>query len=242
MKKPASKQPSAKRAVGYVRVSTEDQKNSPEAQTDAIQSYCKLRELDLFKVVTDFGVSAGHPLSERPGGAEVLALVQAETVNAVIAYKLDRLFRDASDCLIVTKHWDEVGTSLHLIDLGGASVDTSSPMGRFFLTVMAAAAEMERNLTRERTKAIAAHKRKNNERIGTVPYGYHLADDKKHLEPDPWEQKVIGWIVQGRACGWTLERIVGWLAEHGAKARGKRWHVTSIRRILARKEDEKETR
>lgn len=221
-----------KKAVGYVRVSTEDQKNSPEAQADAIKSYCKLRELILEKLVVDHGVSAGHPLSERPGGAQVLELVRSGKVNAVIAYKLDRLFRDASDCLIVTKQWDEAGTSLHLIDLGGASVDTSSPMGRFFLTVMAAAAEMERNLTRERTKAIAAHKRKNHERIGTIPYGYHLAKDKKHIEIDQWEQKVIGWIKQGRACGWSMQEIVDWLTAHKVKSRGKRWHLTSVRRIL----------
>lgn len=227
-----SKPTTQKRAVGYVRVSTEDQKNSPEAQADAIKSYCALRELVLEKLVVDHGVSAGHPLSERPGGSEVLELVRTGKVNAVIAYKLDRLFRDASDCLIVTKHWDEAGTSLHLIDLGGASVDTSSPMGRFFLTVMAAAAEMERNLTRERTKAIAAHKRKNHERIGTIPYGYHLAKDKKHIEPDQWEQKVIGWIKQGRACGWTMLEIVEWLTKHKVKARGKRWYITSVRRVL----------
>lgn len=223
-----------KRAVGYVRVSTEDQKNSPDAQKDAITNYCALRDLPLARIVIDHGVSAGHPLSERPGGAQVLEMVQQGKASAVVAYKLDRLFRDASDCLIVTKHWDEVGASLHLIDLGGASVDTSSPMGRFFLTVMAAAAEMERNLTRERTRLIAAHKRKNHERIGTIPYGFRLASDKKHIEPDPWEQKIIGWIRQGRKCGWSVPEIIDWLNEHDIKARGKRWHITTVRRILVR--------
>lgn len=221
-----------KSAVGYVRVSTEDQRNSPEAQKDAIKGYCKLRGFTLKDLIIDHGVSAGHPLVERPGGKQLLEAVEQGKAEAVIAYKLDRLFRDASDCLLVTKSWDTRGVSLHLIDLGGASVDTKSPMGRFFLTVMAAAAEMERNLTRERTRSIAAHKKRNRERVGTIPYGFKLSDDGKHIEPDVMEQKVIGWIKQGRACGWTMPQIIDWLNEHKIKPRGKRWHITTIRRII----------
>ena len=56
--------------------------------------------------------------------------------------KLDRLFRNCQDCLQVTALWDRLGISLHLIDLGGQAIDTSSAMGRFFLTVMGGAAEI----------------------------------------------------------------------------------------------------
>ena len=73
-----------------------------------------------------------------------------------MACKLDRLFRDAADCLNVTKHWDKRNIALHLIDVGGQTIDTSSSMGRFFLTMMAGVAEMERNLIRDRTTRLVA--------------------------------------------------------------------------------------
>ena len=45
------------------------------------------------------------------------------------------------------------------------------------LVVLAGAAEMERNLTRERTRSTMAVKRANGQRVGAVPYGFDLADD-----------------------------------------------------------------
>jgi DNA invertase Pin-like site-specific DNA recombinase len=165
--------------------------------------------------------------------------VKQHKVDAVASYKLDRLFRDASDCLIVTKSWDQTDTALHLIDMGGQAIDTTSAMGRFFLTVMAGAAEMERNLIRERTLMGFAYKRKNNERLGSIPYGCRLNADGIHLEFDSDEQRIIGWIKQGKGCGWSLYETADWLNAHKIKARGKRWHVTTIRRVLlrAKKED-----
>ncbi len=108
-------------AIGYVRVSTEEQARegvSLEAQTRAVAAYCALRGLDLVRTVVDEGVSAGKPLGARAGGVAVLDAVKRRRVDAVVAYKLDRLFRDCADCLAVTRAWDKVGAALHLIDLG----------------------------------------------------------------------------------------------------------------------------
>ena len=70
--------------------------------------------------------------------------------TAVVAAKLDRLFRDAADCLNMSRRWDDAEVGLHLIDMG---IDTRSAMGRAFLTMAAGFAELERNLIGERTKA-----------------------------------------------------------------------------------------
>jgi DNA invertase Pin-like site-specific DNA recombinase len=118
---------------------------SLEAQESAMRAYCRMRGLEIVEMVRDGGVSAGKPLADREGGKRVLKLVHNHKVKGVIAWKLDRLFRDCSDCLLVTRRWDKQGVSLHLIDLGGQAVDTSSAMGRFFLTVIAGVAELERN-------------------------------------------------------------------------------------------------
>jgi len=131
-------------AVLYLRVSTQEQARegiSLAAQEAKLRAYCALRGLRIVEVVTDAGVSGGKPMHSREGGSRILDLVKRSAVAHVIAYKLDRLFRDCADCLTVTAAWDKKAIALHLVDLGGQTLDTSSAMGRFFLTVMARAAE-----------------------------------------------------------------------------------------------------
>ena len=60
--------------------------------------------------------------------------------------------------------------------MGGQAIDTSSAMGRMFLTMAAGFAELERNLISERTKTALQHKRKNGHLVGAVPYGYDLLE------------------------------------------------------------------
>lgn len=226
-------------AIAYCRVSTAQQVSegaSIDAQTAAVRRYCDLRGFELRAVVVDAGVSAAKPLADRRGGRDILAAIEAGARH-VVAYKLDRLFRDASDCLVTVRQWDSAGVALHLVDLGGAAIDTKSPMGRFFLTVMAGAAEMERALVAERTAAVLAHKRSQNERLGgDVPYGYRLAEDRIHLEPDPDEQAVIARIRELRATRLSIEKICWHLNATGVPARGKKWHKPTVWKILRRRE------
>jgi len=231
------KRAEATQAVLYCRVSTEEQATegvSLEAQEAALRAYCAMRGLEVVELVIDAGVSAGKPLAARAGGTEVLALAGKGKVGAVVAWKLDRLFRDACDCLDVTAGWDKRGVALHLVDLGGQAVDTSTAMGRFFLTVMAGCAELERNQIRERTSAGMAHKKAKGERVGTVPFGYRVATDGVALEEQPDEQVVISRVKALRVGGMTLQAITDQLNTDGTPSRGKRWHLTSVARLLKR--------
>jgi DNA invertase Pin-like site-specific DNA recombinase len=72
---------------------------------------------------------------------------------------LDRLFWDAEDALRQTKAGDKAGIALHLVEMGGTSMNTASAMGRMFLTLMAGCAELERNLVAERSASVLAHKK-----------------------------------------------------------------------------------
>jgi len=193
-----------------------------------------MRGLEVVAVVVDAGVSAGKPLDQREGGRRVLDAVKSGKVTDVVTYKLDRLFRDCADCLAVTAAWDKGGTALHLVDLGGQAVDTTTAMGRFFLTVMAGAAEMERNLIRERTTAALAHKAAKGERVGQVPFGSQAAACGVLLVHNEAEQKVIGFILEMYAAGLSYRRIAALLNEDDVPARGARWHPTTIARILTR--------
>lgn len=224
--------------IAYLRVSTEEQATegiSLAAQERAIRAYCDLRNLNLLSVVVDAGISAGKPLSTRPAGNQVMDAVRRKQVNGVVAFKLDRLFRNAQDCLGVTAAWDKQGVALHLLDLGGQSVDTSSAMGRFFLTIMAGAAEMERSLIRERTKLAMGHKSSQGQCVGTAPFGKGLALDSVHLVAEPEEQLVIARILALRQNdGLSLRAIAERLNQEGVRSRGSKWHKTTVQRILKR--------
>ena len=151
--------------------------------------------------------------------------------------KLDRGFRNAGDCLTNIEQWEREGIALHVADLGGNAIDTTSAAGRFMLVVLAGAAEMERNLTRERTRAALAVKRANGQRIGSVPYGFNLGDDGTTLEPNESEQSVVQDIRAMREAGKTLKAIAEALTERGVSTKtGKssRWSHSAIVRILRR--------
>jgi DNA invertase Pin-like site-specific DNA recombinase len=100
-----------------------DDGTSLEAQRAAVERYAHGMGLELVTVIEDAGVSGSVPLAQRPGGRRVLEMIERGEVGAVIAPKLDRLFRDAEDALKVTREWDERGVAMHLLDL---RVDTAS--------------------------------------------------------------------------------------------------------------------
>jgi DNA invertase Pin-like site-specific DNA recombinase len=105
------------------------------------------------------------------------------------------------------------------------------------LVVLAGAAEMERNLTRERTRSAMAVKRANGQRIGAIPYGYNLGDDGISLDSNESEQAVIRRIRRMRSDGQTLQLIASELTRSGVRTKtGKsnRWTHQAVARILRR--------
>ncbi len=228
------------KAIGYTRCSTNEQADSGlglDAQAERIKAYATMRGLALVDLITDAGVSGGKPLATREGGQRLLGMLKDRRAEAVVMLKLDRMFRNAGDCLTTVERWEKAGVALHVVDLGGNAIDTTSAAGRFMLVVLAGAAEMERNLTRERTRSAMAVKRANGQRVGTVPYGYDLAADGATLAENPAEQAVIAEIRTQRSAGRTLEQIAADLTARGIPTKtGKSagWTHQAIARILKR--------
>ncbi len=227
-----------RKMAGYVRVSSEEQSTegfSLDTQRARIEAYCTMRGLELADVIVDPGVSASKPLRVRPGGARLLELLRRRRVAGVVAFKLDRLFRNCGDCLSNVEAWDRAGVALHLLDLGGSAIDTSTAAGKFFLTVMAGAAELERNQISERTSAVLRHKAACGEYTGgATPYGFRLADDGVRIVAEPTEQRVVERARALRAQGISLRRIAAQLAQDGLTSRaGKPFAVIQIQRLLA---------
>ena len=168
MMPPAQACPSPRplRAAGYVRVSTPDQ--PLDGQEAELVAYCRARgwELELFRDV-QCGADATRPGLERLMGA-----VRRRKFDVVVAVKLDRLGRSLSHFAALFHELQSLGVGLVCISQG---IDTVAEPGRmnpaahFFVTVLAAVAEFERELIRERTVDGLKAARARGARLGRPP-------------------------------------------------------------------------
>ena len=169
----------SERAAAYVRVSSQRQADegvSIDAQIRRIKQYAQFKGLTLKDedIFIDRGVSGGIPIWLRPQGGALHRKLLREGIPHLISMKIDRMFRIVSDALITVDELSSEGTTLHIVDLHGEPVDTSSATGRFFLTILAAMAEMERGLISERTKMGMDYLKRTHKRFTHSVYGLSL--------------------------------------------------------------------
>ena len=218
--------------VAYIRVSTEAQASegvSLEAQEAKIRAYCQLHDMELVRVFIDAGVS-GKRASNRPALQEALNCVFRGGAQALVVYKLDRLARNTVDALTIAEQLDKAGVSLHSLT---ERLDTGSAMGRFFFTLVASLAEMERGIISERTAAAHAYKRAKGEATGHAPFGFRLAGDSASLVEDEVEQGALATIRELAECGYTQRGLVAELNRRGIRAKkGGTWNRSSLRSVL----------
>jgi len=145
-----------KTAVGYVRVSTQEQATegvSLDAQRDRLRAYCKLNSIRLIDIKADEGYSGSN--LERPGLQAALQMVRRGRVNTLIVAKLDRLSRLLRDvCTLVAELFSDEQN--HLLSLCGM-VNTHTAAGRMVLMNLANYHQFEREMISERTRDALQH-------------------------------------------------------------------------------------
>jgi len=225
-----------KKAVGYARVSTEEQARegiSLEVQKDKIEKYVELHNLELLKVITDEGKS-GKDL-DRGGINEILSLIKDKSVSHIVVYKMDRLTRRTFDLLyLVEEVFKKNKVQFHSIT---ERIDTTTAQGNFFLTIIGAMAQMERDLISERTKAVLQYKIQKLEYVGSPALGYEASTgESKFLETNEREQDTVKRIFYlKRYKHLSLGKIAKELNENDVKTkRGGKWHSGTIKLILDR--------
>jgi len=218
------------KAIGYVRVSTNEQAKegiSLRHQEEKVKAYAALHEMELVDIVVDEGLSA-KTLSGRPGAMRIIDQCLAGEVEAVIVYKLDRMFRNAQEALDVSTKLNKSGVALHSVT---EKIDTQSAMGKFFFTIMAACAEMERNLVSERTRDALQHKKRSGEVYNHAPYGYDVVEGK--LVDNEYEQGIIKRIKSLREEEVSLQGIADKLnTDNITTKKGKKWEASTVRNVL----------
>ncbi len=145
--------------IGYARVSTRQQ-STDRQQVDLLAA--GVRRDDLY---VDHGVSgarASRPEFDRALGA----LIAGDTL---VITTLDRLGRSTQNMLAFADELRGRGAGLRVLNLGGGDVDTATPMGSMVFTIMAALAQMEHEIKRERVTDSISKRREAGKDLGGRP-------------------------------------------------------------------------
>lgn len=150
-----------KKAAIYARVSTQDQ--TVEQQLVNCRRYCVGQEWE-YDEYAEVGVSGSK--TARTELDRMLQRMRAGEYQAIVIWKLDRLGRSTIHLLQLLEEFRNRGVQLVVTTMG---LNTDKPEGRFFFSVIAAFAELEREFIRERVKASIDTKRANGIRLGRPP-------------------------------------------------------------------------
>jgi len=219
--------------IGYIRVSTDEQVKSGislDVQESKVKDYAKLNDINLSNIIRDEGES-GKDL-KRPGMEELINLVNGRKIEGIIVYKLDRLSRKVIDTLNLIEQFDRHNVAFHSIT---ERIDTKTAMGKFFITILSALAQMERDMISERTKTALNYKRSKGGLAGGVPYGFTSNGKKKSaiLIKANTEQKILRVILEAHNAGGSYNKIANELNRQGIPSRcNGKWYPQTIKSII----------
>lgn len=224
--------------LSYTRVSTAEQASDGASSLDEQQrknrAIAQLRGVDQFSFSNyeDAGVSGSIPLAQRPQGMQLLKAAQPGDI--IVAAKLDRLFRSARDALNTVETLRQSKIDVIVVDISTDPL-AARGTGKFFLTMLAACAEFERDRIHERiTDGKTAKAARGGHLGGRAPYGLKIEGSGRtaHLVKNEDEQEVIETIRSLRQHG--PSRIRRALHHKGLTTRsGKPFQEVQVQRILS---------
>lgn len=207
-----------KRAVLYIRVSTDEQSASIEAQRETCIRLAKQHGYEVVAEYVDENVSGAITIDERPALKRALRALADDQADRLIVAKLDRLARNVRVALEI----DEDYATRHGwgIVFGDIDIDTSTAVGKMQLSMFASVARFERDRISERTREALAVKRAQGVRLG---------------RPSTLPPEIVARIVAERDAGSSLRAIADRLTRDGIPTAqgGEAWHASTVRKVLA---------
>lgn len=214
----------------WIRVSTEDQARgeSPEHHLARARNYASLKGWNIKEIYDLSGIS-GKTVKDHPLGKKMLADIKSGHITGLIFSKLARLSRNKRELEDFAEYFN-----LHNADMISLqeSIDTSTPAGRMFYSIIAAQAQFEREETADRIDASVAIRAKLGKLLNkNVPYGYKVENGKMVLHPDeaPIRREAYELFLQHRRKYTVAEMFNA----KGYRTRKNRlWKNTQIKDIL----------
>ncbi len=150
---------STMRIVIYARVSTKDQ--SCALQLLDLKTYCTARKLILTREYVDVGESGAK--DSRPELNKLMADARKRKFDAILVWRFDRFARSTKHLLLALEEFRSLGIQFISYQ---ENIDTTSPLGQALFTIVAAVAQLERDLIRERVNAGIRHARACGKQLG----------------------------------------------------------------------------
>ncbi|WP_165571506.1 recombinase family protein [Cytobacillus praedii] len=221
-----------KKVAIYIRVSTEEQVKegySISAQKQKLKAFCIAQDWDVAGMYVDEGISAKD--MNRPDLQKMIKDIESSKIDCVLVYRLDRLTRSVLDLYkmleIFEKHDCKFKSATEVYD-------TTTAMGRMFITIVAALAQWERENTGERiSMGLAEKARQGKYPLTFRPFGYDLDLSKGLLSINSKEAKVVRMIVDLYFKGYGANKICKYLNERNIPTRdGNKWNDKPLMQLL----------
>lgn len=147
------------RTALYCRVSTTDQ--SVEMQLADLRAYCTQRGFAIYREYSDHGISGTK--ERRPELDALMADARKRKFDAVLVWRFDRFARSTKHLITALEELRHLGIEFISYQ---ENIDTSSPLGKAMFTIVAAVAELERNIIVERIKGGLRRAKAMGKKIG----------------------------------------------------------------------------
>jgi len=200
----------------YGRNSTDEQaeKGTIEAQIDFAKKYFDLHEIVDYEMYLDEGTSGTIALKDRGESSKMLNNVKTGKIKAVYVYRLDRLARSVKHVLDTYEFLESY--NVRLISMTEA-FDTGTPTGKFFMTLLASIAALERDTILERTLMGKERNARAGKWVsGASPFGYRIGDDGK-LAIYEQEAETVKLIFKLYSEGMTMFELAKYLNAKGVE-------------------------
>ena len=232
------------RCAIYCRVSSDEQveKWTIGSQVDYAKRYLELHGPEMgiteHEFYLDEGISGTIALSERPAGSKLVLDAKNKKFDILFIYRLDRLARNVKNVLDTYDLLEKQNIALKSMT---EAFDTGTPTGKFFMTLLASIAALERETILERTQGGKDRNVREGKWVsGAPPFGYRI-EDKRLAIYDP-EADTVRLIFQLYEDGMSTVEVAKYLnakdvltpaVSKGTKNKSTgKWHAGHISIIL----------
>lgn len=214
-----------KKAIGYIRISTEDQSNfSIDGQERLIVEFCQKQNIQLINLFKDEGQSAKNFDRINWKNLEAFIKTNYKEIDTLIVAKYDRFSRNLREAL-TTIETLENKYNITIVSVNeNIGLHPKSPYYFQMRSQMLLGAEVEWRMIKDRTKFGIHTAQKAGRWLNAAPYGYTNARDESNkpiIVINPEKAKAIKLIFQNFLIGTTIEQIRKILKENGFILKGK---------------------